>query len=555
MDMNSRLRNWILAIAISAFALFGQYGDIPSSALRFYIDGMTAEMVGDFDRAMGSYLIADSYAPDHPDIMLTIAELYQQNGDADQAFAWFERLVKLDSENVAYRKGAAESARGARKPEVALEHLRWLVKNGKADYPTRFRYVTSLLSAGKERDAIKELNAIAKEFPESPDPHGFLGNIYIGRGDYNRAINSFERALELDPTYSRAFIGLSAAHEARGEIEIARQYQRVYIESNPFDLEAQRRFIWQLIDEGEFEEAFEIAADYVEHAEDDLFIFRQTAFLAYSFEHYEEAVDYFERYIEKNPLDQDARLYLGRAFFELGEHQRAIEQYRIILEDERSAEVLIDIALAYSAANMPDSAIAVIESAREEYPETAAVVFYEAVIYSRSKDYETAVLRYSTALELEPENPRAMFGLGDALERMGERDSAIAIFRVIAELLPGDALTANYLGYLLVEEGIELDFADSLISLAIKQEPENAAFIDSYGWLLYKRGEFERALEKLLLAEKLSDPNDPVILEHIGVVLEETGDLVGAKDYYKRALELDPEMETSIQRLKELKHE
>jgi len=144
--------------------------------------------------------------------------------------------------------------------------------------------------------------------------------------------------------------------------------------------------------------------------------------------------------------------------------------------------------------------------------------------------------------------------MGDALERLGLRDSAISVFRTIVKKVPEDPLSANYLGYLLVEENRELALAEKLISLAISKDPLNPSYIDSYGWLLYRKGRFPQALEKLLLAEELAENEDPVILEHIGIVLEETGDSLRAIEYYIRAIEIDPELEKSRKRLEELQN-
>ena len=105
-------------------------------------------------------------------------------------------------------------------------------------------------------------------------------------------------------------------------------------------------------------------------------------------------------------------------------------------------------------------------------------------------------------------------------------------------------MVANYLGYLLTEENRELSFADSLITFALSVEPDNAAYIDSYGWLLFKTDEPSEALEFLLRAESLASEPDPVIFEHIGVVYEVLGRAKLAREYYDKAIALDPDLES-----------
>ncbi len=551
MIMVLRFREIGLLLLLSGACLTAE---VSPAALKYYIDGMAFEFEGDYDRALGSYLIAETYAPDNPEILLTLAELSLAYNEPEQALSWFTRLVNIDDQNVHYRLGAAESAIEARQIQIAFENLQWLVENKKADYETRFHYATTLLALGREREAIKELGRIAKDFPQSPDPHGLLGSIHLTNNNNKKAIEAFSRAIEIDSSYSRGYSGLIAALEAEGRIAESQSYQLRYLELNPFDLEAHRRLIGSFIDTGDFASAYEIASSYIRKMPEDWPIVRQTAFLAFTVGDYEEAVRHFRDYLVTAPDDRDAITFFGRALFECGMPHESIAQYKLALDIQRDPALFIDLALALSEADSADRALDILEIARTEFPENLAVVFYEGVIFSRSREYKMAIGSYSEVVTREPGNLQALFGLGDALERLGLRDSAISVFRTIVKKAPEDPLSANYLGYLLVEENRELALAEKLISLAISKDPLNPSYIDSYGWLLYRKGRFQQALEKLLLAEELAEPEDPVILEHIGIVLEETGDSLRAIEYYIRAIEIDPQLEKSRKRLEELQN-
>src|SRR2546429_7962994 len=58
-----------------------------------------------------------------------------------------------------------------------------------------------------------------------------------------------------------------------------------------------------------------------------------------------------------------------------------------------------------------------------------------------------------------------------------------------------------------------------MIRHAVTSEPENSAYLDSLGWVLYKRGQFEEARAHLDAAVKHIDRPDPVVLDHLGDVL------------------------------------
>ena len=526
--------------------------DTPPPALRYFIDGMVAEMEGDFDRALGSYLIAENIAPDNHEIIRTIGELFMDNGDPQQAIARFARLVDMEPANESYRRGLAEAALRARQILIAYDSFRWIVKNGHPDYGVRLKYVTTSLAMNKEKEALKELDKLTEELPDRPEPFALRANIHMSNRDYDKAVDDFKRTIEIASSFGRAYLGLAAAYDALGETDSSINVQKRYVELNPLDIDSQKRLLFQLIEIERLEEAYDVAGDYIDKFPDDLAVVRQAAFLGFSNENYLEAKGYFEDYLSEEPFDRDARLFYGRTLFELGMIEESIAQYKNVASQERRLDVLIDLALAYSEIDSLGKSKAILEEAEKAFPEEPSVIFYRGVVHSREGDYEKAAESYTHVLDNNPQNTQALFGLGDAFERLGERDSARVIFKRLTAVFPGDPLSANYLAYLLIEDERELDLADSLVEMALTIDPRNAAYVDSHGWLLYKQGHLLKALEQLLLAESLSDPDDPVILEHIGIIYEETGDIDAAMRYYRRAVEIDPSMEISSFRLKEL---
>jgi tetratricopeptide (TPR) repeat protein len=74
----------------------------------------------------------------------------------------------------------------------------------------------------------------------------------------------------------------------------------------------------------------------------------------------------------------------------------------------------------------------------------------------------------------------------------------------------------NDLGFTLAEEGGDLARAQRLIGVAVERAPDNRAYLDSMGWVEYKRGKFDEALRYLNRAVAPAGPADPVVLDHLG---------------------------------------
>lgn len=99
----------------------------------------------------------------------------------------------------------------------------------------------------------------------------------------------------------------------------------------------------------------------------------------------------------------------------------------------------------------------------------------------------------------------------------------------------------NDLGYLWADQGKNLERARDMIVKALEAEPENAAYLDSMGWVLYKLEDYDGAREYLEQAAGLPRGEDATILDHLGDVLDKLGEAEAAQERWQRALELERE--------------
>jgi tetratricopeptide (TPR) repeat protein len=113
----------------------------------------------------------------------------------------------------------------------------------------------------------------------------------------------------------------------------------------------------------------------------------------------------------------------------------------------------------------------------------------------------------------------------------------------------------NYLGYMWLDRGQHLDRAETLIRKANEMDPDNGAFVDSLGWLLFKQGKFPEALTELMRAEKLirqdqpePEPGDAEIYDHIAQTYDKLGQRDKALEYWKHALDVKPDVEAIRER-------
>ncbi|CBA15022.1 tetratricopeptide repeat protein [Xanthomonas albilineans] len=222
----------------------------------------------------------------------------------------------------------------------------------------------------------------------------------------------------------------------------------------------------------------------------------------------QEAVDWY-RGVPSGPLRSEARLRMADALYGLGQKDAAFAEARALQDD----------------ANADDAA------RRDAY-------VLEAELRQRSGDDAGELQVFERGLAAYPDDSALLYARGLAWERRDRIDRAEADLRKILVTEPDNVAALNALGYTLADRTKRYREALELIDRARTADPDNAAIIDSYGWVLYRLGKTQEALVQLRRAWSLL--KDPEIAAHIGQLLWEQGKHEEANTYFEAARKLDP---------------
>jgi len=189
-----------------------------------------------------------------------------------------------------------------------------------------------------------------------------------------------------------------------------------------------------------------------------------------------------------------------------------------------------------------------IRDARSQFPGSPRLAYFNAIALSSSGESLKALSAFNEAEQLAlqglPEllTSRFYFDFGAAAEQAGQPARAEELLKHSIELDPQNAADAsNYLGYMWVDAGKNLEEAEILIRKALALDPENGAYLDSLGWLEFQRGNFQAALDLLLRSVQNLPSPDPVVFDHLGETFYKLDRPTDALNAWKKALALDPE--------------
>ena len=127
-----------------------------------------------------------------------------------------------------------------------------------------------------------------------------------------------------------------------------------------------------------------------------------------------------------------------------------------------------------------------------------------------------AIKEVRALLAAQPENIGWRYLLAGLYTEMGDTAVAERELERILQTKPDHAPSKNDLGYLWAERGVKLARAEALIRQALAVDPKSAAYLDSLGWVMYKQGRFQDAVETIEQATRLAPELDSVLWDHLG---------------------------------------
>jgi Flp pilus assembly protein TadD len=127
---------------------------------------------------------------------------------------------------------------------------------------------------------------------------------------------------------------------------------------------------------------------------------------------------------------------------------------------------------------------------------------------------------------------------------------AVRDFRRLLEIKPGDVNASNALGFTLADANRDLPEAERLIQVARTAMPKDPAIADSWGWLQYRLGHLDQAVQTLRAA--WASRKDPDVGVHLGEVLLKQGNAHDAQEVFDEVRKIDPHNATLQETLKRL---
>ena len=509
----------LAALILAAIVRVQADADTGIEAAGYLIDSENALQEGDYLQAAVAYRKAAELS-DNVEVAQNATKMALRLGFNEEALLAVNRWLELDENNDEAAVYYAQLQLRLGNIKAAKRAIEKLIDTGDGKADQRLLSLLPVLSDEDPHNADLLMRSLAKPYKDSAPANYATAVMALQAGDSKYALEKAARAAELEPDWLKPKLVYGRALLLDGQLEKAIDYTARIIGDDPDpDPDARMELALMYMADGRDDDAMSQVNQILLEQPSRTDALRLLAIINFRRSHFDAAWDDFEQLLSSGDYTMDALYYLARISDIRGQLQRAIQLYSQVrsgqyaVTSQRRAGALMALRL-----DDPEEALRQLDLFGERNPEYAVdMVLAKAQLLTALGAYDDALVYYDKALEFRPADEGTALGRAELLLRMDRVEESIDAYRGAVNRWPESSVSLNALGYTLADRTDEFREAEKLIRKALRYDPDSPAIIDSLGWVLYKRGHNEKALEQLEKA--YSQFPDPEVAAHVIDVL------------------------------------
>ena len=470
-------------------------------------------------------------------------QLFMSQGNYSMAILEFQDALELDPMASTIIVSMAESYWKLGKARKSEELLFNALNLNPDDFEAREMLANQYIFQNKHDKAIEQYRVLAEISDEDPRYLIALAKLVLSQNNINESISLFIKAYEKDK--SRIDILEEAANLSlrSRQLDKARSLYKQLIDFDKNNAYYLSTYIDLIVMSGDYINGIAALESLIDIEGETAERLSQLGILYYKMENIVKAKPLFIKLINMNHFDVTIMHFLSNIYLEESILDSAgIIANQIIFHHPSDPRGYLDAALAELNNENPLGAIKILEPVNKKFFNEFSIQYLLGSSYQQLEEYDKATIVLRQSLKIYPESRGARHTLAiasDALNYWNESDS---LYEGLIASDTNDVQALNNYSYSLVERNIHLNKALEMAKKAIELEPDNAAYLDTIGWIYYKMDNIDKALSFIRKSVEL-DNNNAIVLEHLGDVLIAKNQTQEAIIYYLKALDIDKDNE------------
>ena len=451
-----------------------------------------------------------------------------------------ERWLELNPTSEEAHRYAGVAALELHRLDAAEEHFARLLETAYLSPGAGFYALPPRLAGhGTAPDLTELFRRLVARYPDVAEGHHALGSAALRSDNFALAVASARRATEIAQYWVPARMLLARALIASGEEQVGLDAARDLVMAPGSDVATHLEYALLLAATGRDEEARALLTPYASGETVIPGAVRSLGVLDLERGDLDAAARRFEDLLSTGSQSYEALFFLGSIADRRGDTDAALRYYSRVAGGDYALPAQGRVARIKAGQAGLDEGLRHLEEFARGHPQFGPeIVGTRAGLATALGDEGRASAILDAGLAQFPDSLDLRMSRVFAYDRAGDGDAAIRDLRELLRERPGDATVQNALGYTLAERGRSLEEAHALVAAALSQTPDNAAVLDSMGWVLFRQARYPEALAYLERADRLGD--DAEIGLHRGEVQWAMGDQAAARATWQAALERYP---------------
>ena len=519
----------------AAFDLLSRCVELnPQASEAYYFLAQYYAQMKEEEKTLAYLEKAAQLSPDNPTYMETLADAYISQEQYDKAVAVIEKLLETNKNRDDLLDLLYRLHRHQKQYKEAIAVLdRMEVNDGKSE---RLSALKSALYVDMDDmpSAIKEMKTLADQYPNDLNYLRLYADMLRSDGKLDEAYEIYQRILKEEPNNSQAQMSLRSYYLVTENYEAADSLTHHLLLNENTELMDKLDLLRRVIGQSEAEGGDSTRVLDLFHQM--LAQPQKTSDIA------ELCAAYMD--LKKMPRDSVAAM---------------LERVLQIAPDNAGARLRL-VGYAWEADDN-ERIIELCKAARQYNPDEMAFYYYQGLAYYREDDQDNALnaLQNGISVIKEDSNPSIVSDfyaiMGDLLHQKGRESEAYEAYDSCLQWKPDNYGCLNNYAYFLSEKGQQLDRAEDMSFKAIKAEPKNATYLDTYAWILFMKKRYSEA--RIYIDRAMANDTSTtsgVITEHAGDIYAMCGLTAEAVELWQKALPLDPKNKVLIRKIKRKKY-
>ena len=504
----------------------------------------------------GYHVLMGELAEERGDQAIAASEYLQASKlSSDASLAAHAALLAYGAPDTAAALAAAEHWQALAPQSADAGHFVAVLRARLGDTDGAANQFQALLKAGLDKSyataaelledetdaphAMPVMQRLVDDAPQSADAHYAYAHAAMHYRHYNDAVDESRRAYALDPTSDSILVLLARALADSGRRDEALVLLEPRVRAAAGDLGLRLAYAALLADASRYVAARDELEAVLKTHPGNADVIYTLGLLALQDKDLAAAEDYFTRLLKTGRRNDDAIYYLGSVAENRQHYPQALDWYHKVGDGDRWFPAQTAIGRTLVESGSTDAALDFFDGLADGDPDSAVSTrLAEGQVFSDLGQSAIALKVYDQALKLRPDDDDLLYARALLFEQGGSTEAAEDDLRSILTRQPDDAEALNALGYTLTLHSTRYTEAHDYIARALKLEPDDAAIMDSMGWVEYRLGDKPAALAYLKKA--YAELADPEIAAHLVEVMWESGDQEGARTLWTAALKANP---------------